>query len=435
MTSTPFYKKKRIWTLLLLALLFVPYIFTTASTQASRGGDFRIFLVAGDRLIHGTMLYEGSKVASWVTWPPFFAVFIAPFTLLAKVSLPLTQVFWYLLTTLLFFLAIGEWVRIMHGKPFGWFDESKGISLYSPVILIPIVLVYGPFYDNVSQLQLGTVLLFLMTLGIRDLGRHNRQVRAGFWFGVAAALKAFPVLIIVYLVYRKKIKATASMIATGGLLTLLPVLRYGFYNFFEMVRTWISISFSGGYPLGGLNQSVYALVARFAASDPFVLMVKRIPSPSAGDPGVMAATWIYRGLFVLFIIALIFVLNKRNYRNNGVEGAFFIVLITVFSPISWQHYYVLMMPAFMVLTMWWLDKKDDLLKWATLGAGIMMTGIYILGYCAAPIGAFLRCVLSHYTLGAFMLLAGLLRCVYKNYGNQSGLSLQSPGLQQKRGME
>lgn len=64
--------------LLILFLIVVPNIFISLSTDRSRGGDFRGFLIAGDRLLHGRFLYEDSRVGTNVTWPPFFAVFIIP---------------------------------------------------------------------------------------------------------------------------------------------------------------------------------------------------------------------------------------------------------------------------------------------------------------------------------------------------------------------
>src|SRR5664279_1483117 len=103
MTTVPVSKQRKIWILLALFFLVVPNIFVASSVQKSRGGDFRGFLIAGERFMNGAFLYEGSSVGTNVTWPPFFAMFIVPFTELAKVNLPMAQVVWYLLNTALFF--------------------------------------------------------------------------------------------------------------------------------------------------------------------------------------------------------------------------------------------------------------------------------------------------------------------------------------------
>lgn len=420
MTIPTVLKSRKTWVLILLFLLVVPNIFVTASTQKSRGGDFRGFLIAGERFIDGAFLYEGSSVATNVTWPPFFALFIAPFTMLAKINLPMTQVLWYLLNTCMFFAAIGIWCGILYRKKFGWFDGSKEPSLYSPPVAIPVLLAAGPFIDNVLALQISTMLLFLMTLGTNDL-QENRALRAGFWFGCAAAIKAFPVLIILWLVYRRETKAALSMTLTGCVLTALPALRYGAGGYVELMRTWLKLSVTGGYPLGGLNQSFYAMVGRWVALNPFEGMIHRLTSPPLDDPGVIAATWIYRLSFALVIGLFVWMLRKKSYRSVGVEAAFFIILMTVFSPISWRHYYVLMVPAWMILAIWWLEKKDTVLQWVTISSGILITILYIIGTIGKPVRGFLLCVTSNFTIGALVIIAGLLYCVWKGYGNQTGI--------------
>jgi hypothetical protein len=380
-----------------LFLLVVPNIFITASTHRSRGGDFRIFLVAGERLLQGTPLYEGSAVATNVTWPPFFAVFIVPFALSARVNLPLTQVLWYILNITLFFISIGIWCRILYARPCGWLNEKKELSLYALAVILPLVFVSGPLLDNFTQLQTGPLLLFFLSLGVYALV-IKRAVQAGVWFGLAA---------------------TVAFLLTGALLTAVPIFRYGLDGFIHQLQAWISISLSGGYPLGGLNQSVYAMIARYVTVNPFELMFRRLPAPAPDSPEALVATWIFRSLFAVCIAALWWLAFRKRFRNAGLESAYFITLMTVFSPISWRHYYVLMLPAWMVLTQWWLARRDTVLKWVVMGSGILISGMFLVGQTGKPVRGFLLCVLSNFTLGAFVILGGLLYCITRNYGNEN----------------
>jgi hypothetical protein len=310
------YKKTLV--LVFLLLLVVPDLFISASNRTSHGRDFRIFLVAGERLLQGTPLYEGSGVATNVTRPPFFAVVMVPFSLLARVNLPLSQVAWYLFSVALFFISIGIWCRILYEHPCGWLVGKKDHSLFSIPLLIPLVCVSGPLLDNFTQLQSSPLLLFLMTIGIYSLKR-KKALHAGLWFGMAAAIKAFPILFILYLLYRKEYKASLSMVLTAAGLSLLPVFQYGIDGYVVLAQNWLSLSLSGGYPIGGLNQSVYAMAGRYLASDPFILMVKRLPAPLPGSPGVFAATCVYRGLAAVCMIALWWLLFRKRYRNIGLE--------------------------------------------------------------------------------------------------------------------
>ena len=70
--------------------------------------------------------------------------------------------------------------------------------------------------------QPNLVLLALMLCGFVSL-RTKREVVGGGFIAVAAAIKAFPVLAIVYLVYRRYWTAAGSLIVTlVFLLLILP---------------------------------------------------------------------------------------------------------------------------------------------------------------------------------------------------------------------
>ncbi|MBN1130780.1 MAG: DUF2029 domain-containing protein [Chitinispirillaceae bacterium] len=411
-------KTRKTLVLFFLFLLVAPNVFMATSTHKSRGGDYRGFLIAGERFLQGTFLYEGSTVATNVTWPPFFAAFIAPFTLIARISVSFSQVLWYVLNITLFFFSVGIWCRIIYAMPCGWLNEKKELSLYAPALIIPLVCVSGPLLDNFTQLQSSPLLLFLLTMGIDRLMK-KRPWQAGFWFGSAVAIKAFPALMVIYLLCRKEGRAALSTMASGAVLTFVPVLRYGIHDYVATLKAWLGLSLSGGYPLSGLSQSVYAMIGRYVASNPFERMVRRFPSPPADDPGIIATTLLYRGLLVLCIAVVCWLLYRRKYRNIGVETSFFIVLMTVFSPISWRHYYVLMLPAWMVLTGWWFKERDRILKWTVLGSGFLISGLYLVGQIGKPVRGFLLCVVSNFTLGAFVILGGLLYCIVRRHGNEN----------------
>jgi hypothetical protein len=67
-------RMKKTLIVLFLLLLVVPNLFISASNSTSHGRDFRIFLVAGERLLQGTPLYEGSGVATNFTLGAFVII-------------------------------------------------------------------------------------------------------------------------------------------------------------------------------------------------------------------------------------------------------------------------------------------------------------------------------------------------------------------------
>jgi hypothetical protein len=86
-----------------------------------------------------------------------------------------------------------------------------------------------------------------------------------------------------------------------------------------------------------------------------------------------------------------------------------------------------MLPGWLVLTAWWLDQKDTVLKWMTIGSGFLITGLFVIGQAGKPVRGFFNCVLSSFTLGAFVILAALLYCMWRSYGNENQPKHSSTG--------
>src|SRR5437016_7967415 len=69
--------------------------------------------------------------------------------------------------------------------------------------------------------------------------RAKREISAGALIAVAAAIKAFPVIAVVYLVYRRYWKAAASLILTlAFLLLVLPAPLRGFERAWRDLEKW-----------------------------------------------------------------------------------------------------------------------------------------------------------------------------------------------------
>lgn len=412
------WKTKKRLILIFMFLLFIPNIFVSASTHPSRGGDFRGFLNAGERFIEGRFLYEDSRVATNVTWPPFFAIFIVPFSLLARLNLPLTQVLWYLINAFLFILTIDVWCRLFYGTPLGWFKDDRANSFFSMSVFIPLVLIAQSFFKVFVQLQINILVLFMMSLSFLHL-KERKYFLSGFWLGLISAIKVFPVLVLPYFVYKKKYKALTVCIATGVVLTLLPVLRYGWQEYLHNLEAWIQISLTGGYPVGGLNQSVYAMIARWVASEPFTLVYQKLPPPTADTPGGLTSLWLHRALYVIFLGAFFYWLRRRRYNFLPAEAAFMIILAMLFSPIAWRHYWVIIFPGYFVLYNLYLKNKDKILSYTLWISFILITVLQVIGQTGKSLRGFFTAVLSNQTLGALLLLLGILYVIHKSWPNQA----------------
>jgi hypothetical protein len=399
--------KKQILMLIFLVLLFVPNLFVAASTHRSRGNDFRSFIDGANRLIKKTYLYEGSKVGSCVTWPPFFMVFMVPWAYMAKADIHTTQILWYVLNSLLFFFAIALWCRLINKKPFDWFDFRKPMSVFSSMIFLPILFVASPLLDNAVELQVNIIQLFLISIGVYHASK-NKDILSGFWFGCATAIKAFPLIFLIFLLARGKIKAAGMMIATAGILTLLPVVWYGPHDYLVNINGWLAISLNGGYPLTGAAQSVYSMLGRWIMSDMHTMLFGKVIHPPVDTLGSVATIWLYRGLFVAVLGAFYGIVIRRNYRKIGFEGAFISLVMILFSPISWKHYWVMSLPALCCLWSVVLTYKNTVINYLLWTSFIFITVFQVVGSAFRPFRAFANCVLSNYTIGGIALMAGMI---------------------------
>jgi hypothetical protein len=131
-------------------------------------------------------------------YPPPCALFLAGASLPGQGGLILNLVMinsaaWFCSAKLSAILSIGN------GTTINWW-------LY----LVPSLLVIVYIWSSYHLGQPNLVLLALMLCGFVSL-RTQREVVGGGFIAVAAAIKAFPVLAIVYLVYRRYWTATGTL--------------------------------------------------------------------------------------------------------------------------------------------------------------------------------------------------------------------------------
>jgi alpha-1,2-mannosyltransferase len=144
------------------------------------------------------------------TYTPTFLLLFEPLTLL----IPLAA-YWVWIAITMAFLAMSLYL-LLDGLPR---DYRLRLSLVGLVILYP------PITDNFFYAQSQIMLLFLFTLFMRGLG-SGRHAFAGAIVGLAGLLRVFPLVLVGYLVVRRRWKATfyaGLVLVGGGLLTLALV--------------------------------------------------------------------------------------------------------------------------------------------------------------------------------------------------------------------
>jgi hypothetical protein len=323
--------------LILCALPLVPQLF-----GHGKGKDYPLWYHVGRLVLTGGDLYPKTGQIFGFLYPPFAAVLLTPFSLFGPafsiLCIDLVNVAsWFAAVKLSERLAGGA-----AGKP--WW-----------VVALPSVLAL-PFIWDMYDLGQPNLLLLAIVLGGLVLLRDGREWSAGAMFAAAAALKAFPVAILPYLVWRRRWRAAASMVGMIVVfLLLVPAPFRGFERNLTEVERWAGgMVFSasekgfGQRPeqnWGWKNNSIIAVVHRYArpinaeAEKPDAKpLYVNVLDLSYDQANLVLA--IVAGLVGLGFVASLPPQKRRTPASDGAEYALLIALMTITSPLARAYYFV-----------------------------------------------------------------------------------------------
>jgi Glycosyltransferase family 87 len=210
---------------LVCCVALTAYVLTPEIFGNGKGKDYPLWYWAGQQVIQGGDLYRRMTNGTLdFIYLPFAAALFAIPGYFGKIPLYLT----------LCLLNAGAWwitgqlSNAMTGsdqRPSPWLAALPGI------ITLPFV------YDQFDLGQPNLILLALMLIGFWML--KDRPWMAGFMFGLATAIKVFPVAVFPYLLWRRRWASAASMIVFLGIfLFVLPAPVRGFQRNVDEVATW-----------------------------------------------------------------------------------------------------------------------------------------------------------------------------------------------------
>lgn len=300
-----------------------------------KGPDFVAELGQAERLLHGRPLFEDVSTALGLPWPPFSALALAPFALVAPASVPLAKACWALAG-----VACVVWGAL----------APQGLSARR--ILLAVAAVAVPLETNFEYLNISPVLLALTLAAALDL-EAKRDVRAGVWIGLATALKAFPGLLLLYLALGRRWRALVAGVSTALGVTVLALLPYGVRRVPPLLLQWVNLALAGGWVVHVGNQSLAAMVGR---------------------AGATASVALFASLSLVVLAGVVVRLRVHEARVFDEVGLVLLVSVLV-SPIAWSHYYTLMLPAWMTVLRLLPSRPGVGLASLVVAAGIGTSGI------------------------------------------------------------
>jgi hypothetical protein len=338
------------WLFILTCIVLAGFVLVPEIWGAGKRQDYLLWYWAGQQVLEGGPLYE-RKLQSTMDfiYPPVTAILLALPSAFGKLP-------FYIGLTLLNVAAwwiAAQLSQIMTGS-------NRTASPW--VEAVPSFIVLAFVFDQFQLGQPNLVLLMLMLLGFWMMQR-GWPFAGGGLFALATAIKAFPIAVLPYLVWRRRWKTLSGMLA--GLVLLLVVLPApirGFDRNINELSTWYqamvgSSSEEGfgqrnGQNWSWVNQSIIAVTHRLLR-----------PVEYLSDPApqyVNVANLSYRAANVVLLVvvgclglAFLAAMRPRSQltpRFEADEIAILFCLMTIASPLARHYYFVWLLFPFTVLS-------------------------------------------------------------------------------------
>jgi len=332
--------------------------------------DYELWYATGKHVLAGDEIYFFRAGKYDFMYPPPCALFLAGASLpgqggLIFLLVAINSAAWFCSAKLSALLARGD-------------RSTTNPWLYLIPSLLVIVYVWSSFHLGQPNL----VLLGLMVGAFLAL-RANHEAVAGGLIAVAAAIKAFPVIAIVYLVYRRYWKAAASLVATLlFLLLILPAPLRGFERTWHDLEKWSAgmLKYSevsvGQRPMRSYtwkNQSLIGVSNRLlrhvdadAASAPHKPVYVNLADLSFPVVNAIIVS-VALTLGILFI-AVMPQRDMRTAESDAIEFALLLLLMLMLTPLSFGYFYSWLILPFAVITQRVLAGRVSAVLWWTLPA-------------------------------------------------------------------
>ncbi len=307
--------------------------------------DYRTWFDAGQAVLRGGEIYPRAGIFPFM-YPPTCALLLAVPAFFGKPAMILIL---SLLNTIGWILCIRFLIALV--------DEGR---FRTAISLVPNFIVLVFVWSNFHLGQPSLILLALMLGAFLSLQR-NRQIGAGVLIAFATAIKAFPFLAILYLVYRRYWTAAISLlIALFILLFVLPIPFRGFQQTLSDVRDWqhgmlryeengIAQRTARGY--SWKNQSIFGVANRLLRQ----VSVDDEPNPQAyaniANLDFKKLNLVIAACALLFGFSFVEAMpRKRKPEGGALEFAALLLLILIFTPLAFGYLFVWLMFPLSILT-------------------------------------------------------------------------------------
>lgn len=409
-------KKQRNWKLLLGCELplFIMSLFLLIVSIPPPNDIFNDFIncyfVAGKLVFSDpSQLYNFGGAYGFVNIPILSTLFI-PFSLASKKYAIILFSLLGLLTIILSYFKILKITNVLS------FSNAR---LTSILFLANGPMYHSLWYGNLSHFLLGLVLIIYICL-------ENKR---DFWVGAASAtlviVKPFFLLLLIYFLLRKK------WLALGGFgISLLVIIGASIVMFgWDLHLAWLHHLhyFSGKVVIAYNNQSLDAVLGR-------LLLIKSDYASNAWDPMVFSGGFkVIRYILMSLLVGGVILVSwfskaPQTIEEENLEFSIFLCLALLIAPISWTHYFLLLIVPFSLYLSDKLAIPQGRMWSSIIWLSITLTSLPVATWIVlrfptqgSPISLFYsKFWISHYFLGAILFLGVMLAARWHAAKNRHG---------------
>jgi len=310
--------------------------------------DYKVFHTASKRVLQKNFdIYNFKQDGIFsFKYGPIFPIIHAPLALFSEKD---AKLIWGILSAISFLVAYFLLIDLLS------FYLPGLKQRYGPQFL-SILLIAQPLTNNAIQGNINAILFFLIVYAAW-LAQRGKFFLPGLLASVAFSIKLIPGAIIFYFLVLKNYKSILSFIlATFIFFLIIPVLFYGLDEIIPLFQNWKSVlSDTNHYPfLKYTNQSPLIIAHRFFS--------------------MHTSKFIHYGFNLFIITALISSLRKYKQLETLLVS---FILMLCFGPVIWIEYFILLLPAYLVINYYMFEKNCSLQLKILWVAKIILTNLLV----------------------------------------------------------
>ena len=318
----------RFWAVLLPIIYFMKVY--------NRRVDFPCYYFAGERFFNAENLYRLADTWPY-KYPPVVAFFFQP---LAIFNFDVSKVIFYLLSFFAMTITYGLILGILF----------KGEKYEKKYLIIPFLLMLRFHFYDFANLQVNSIMLFLIIYGYIQINKNNK-IRGAFLFAIGGIFKIIPIFLALFFLMKGRFKSFFYILLALFSIQLLPLLVYGFDGYRELINGYFALmgeshSFYSG---SRILQSLPSLIYRF--SEYFNILNSDTLKHTLMLP-----------VLLICLIPFILMIRKRSIKEkiSLIEFSYCCLFYPLVNPVGWRHSHVFILPA--IISIFYYIYKQKLYK-------------------------------------------------------------------------